>query len=42
MKAPVKHSDEKEDKALIKKMVRPEDLKKGSGAKSSPSKPKGK
>jgi hypothetical protein len=32
------HPDEKEDKALIKKMVKPEDLKKG--AKSSPPKPK--
>ena len=38
MKAPVKHSDEKEDKALIKKMVKSEDLKKGGGAKSSPPK----
>ena len=40
MKKP-SHSDEAEDKALIKKMVKPEDLKKGGGAKSPP-KPKGK
>lgn len=43
MKSPMKHSDEKEDKALIRKMVKPQDLKKAAGAKSSlPPKPKGK
>ena len=35
------HSDEKEDKALIKKMVKSEDLKKGAGAKATPPKAKG-
>ena len=37
MKKPM-HSDEKADKALIKKMVKPADLK---GAKDSPPKSKG-
>ena len=39
MKKPM-HSDEKADKALIRKMVKSDDLKKGEA--KSPPKPKGK
>jgi hypothetical protein len=35
------HPDEREDKALIRKMVKPTDLKKGAKP-SPPAKPKGK
>jgi hypothetical protein len=40
MKKPSPHPDEREDKALIRKMVKSADLKKG--AKPLPPKPKGK